>query len=212
MNKIFSRVFMWLSVGLFVSFGVGFYVSTNENLIVNVFGKYYVFLILLELACAFVFSIFIKKLSKPLTIILYLVYSFITGLTLSSIFLVYEIYSIVFIFLIVGIIFAILSIYGYKTDKDITKISTLLMFGLIGLVIMTFINIFIFKSNLFDILLTIISIVIFMGYIIYDINVLKRRLYDIDEDKLAVYGAFQLYLDFINLFFDLLRLFGDSKD
>lgn len=212
MNKLFSRIFMWLSIGLFISFGVGYYVSANEYLITNVFDKYYVYLIVLELLCAFIFSIFIKKLSKNLTIILYILYCSLTGLSLSSVFLVYELYSIIFIFLIVSIILIILSIYGYKTDKDITKISTLLMFGLLGVVLLTIINLFIIKSSSFDLLLTIVSMIIFMGYIIYDINVIKRKLYDVDDDKLAVYGAFQLYLDFINLFFDLLRLFGDSRD
>lgn len=209
-NNLFSKIFAWLAVGLFISFGVGYYISTNVNLMSQIFDKYFIWIIL-ELAFAFGLSFFIRKLSKTMTVVLYILYCITTGLTFSSIFVVYEISSIMLVFLVTAIVFALLAIYGYFTNKDITKIGNLLLFGLLGIIILTVIN-FIFKSSSFDLLLTIISIIIFMGFIIYDIHIIKRKLYDIEEDKLVVYGAFQLYLDFINLFLDLLRLFGNSKD
>ena len=209
-NNLFSKIFAWLAVGLFISFGVGYYISTNVNLMSQLFDKYFIWIIL-ELAFAFGLSFFIRKLSKTMTVVLYILYCITTGLTFSSIFVVYEISSIMLVFLVTAIVFALLAIYGYFTNKDITKIGNLLLFGLLGIIILTVIN-FIFKSSSFDLLLTIISIIIFMGFIIYDIHIIKRKLYDIEEDKLVVYGAFQLYLDFINLFLDLLRLFGNSKD
>lgn len=212
MNNIFSKVFLWLAVGLFVSFGVAFYVSTNENLVYNIFDKYYIWIIILELVLAFVLSLCITKLSKAMTIILYIGYSAVTGLTLSSVFLAYELSSIIMIFLMTSIIFALLSVYGYVTKKDVSKIGPILFFGLIGIIIVTILNIFVFKSSSFDIWISIISIIIFLGFIVYDINLIKRKMYDIDDDKLAVYGAFQLYLDFVNIFLDLLRLFGESND
>lgn len=212
MNNIFSKVFLWLAVGLFVSFGVAFYVSTNENLVYNIFAKYYIWIIILELVLAFVLSLCITKLSKAMTIILYIGYSAVTGLTLSSVFLAYELSSIIMIFLMTSIIFALLSVYGYVTKKDVSKIGPILFFGLIGIIIVTILNIFVFKSSSFDIWISIISIIIFLGFVVYDINLIKRKMYDIDDDKLAVYGAFQLYLDFVNIFLDLLRLFGESND
>lgn len=212
MNNIFSKVFLWLAVGLFVSFGVAFYVSTNENLVYNIFDKYYIWIIILELVLAFVLSLCITKLSKAMTIILYIGYSAVTGLTLSSVFLAYELSSIIMIFLMTSIIFALLSVYGYVTKKDVSKIGPILFFGLIGIIIVTILNIFVFKNSSFDIWISIISIIIFLGFIVYDINLIKRKMYDIDDDKLAVYGAFQLYLDFVNIFLDLLRLFGESND
>lgn len=212
MNNIFSKVFLWLAVGLFVSFGVAFYVSTNENLVYNIFDKYYIWIIILELVLAFVLSLCITKLSKAMTIILYIGYSAVTGLTLSSVFLAYELSSIIMIFLMTSIIFALLSVYGYVTKKDVSKIGPILFFGLIGIIIVTILNIFVFKSSSFDIWISIISIIIFLGFVVYDINLIKRKMYDIDDDKLAVYGAFQLYLDFVNIFLDLLRLFGESND
>ena len=212
MNNIFSKVFLWLAVGLFVSFGVAFYVSTNENLVYNIFDKYYIWIIILEFVLAFVLSLCITKLSKAMTIILYIGYSAVTGLTLSSVFLAYELSSIIMIFLMTSIIFALLSVYGYITKKDVSKIGPILFFGLIGIIIVTILNIFVFKSSSFDTWISIISIIIFLGFVVYDINLIKRRMYDIDDDKLAVYGAFQLYLDFVNIFLDLLRLFGESND
>lgn len=212
MNNIFSKVFLWLAAGLFISFGVAFYVSTNENLVYNIFTKYYIWIIILELVLAFVLSLCITKLSKAMTIVLYIEYSAVTGLTLSSVFLAYELSSIIMIFLMTSIIFALLSVYGYVTKKDVSKIGPILFFGLIGIIIVTILNIFVFKNSSFDIWISIISIIIFLGFIVYDINLIKRKMYDIDDDKLAVYGAFQLYLDFVNIFLDLLRLFGESND
>ena len=212
MNRTFSKIFMYLAIGLLISFGVAFGVSKSENLIYNIFANYYILLLVMELALAFVLSLFVKKLSKGVLTILYIVYSAITGLSLASIFLVYELSSIISVFLVTSIIFAGLALYGYKTDKDITKLSPLLIATLFGIVLLTFINMFFIKNPNFDLLLTVVSMLVFMGFIMYDVNVLKRKLYDIEEDKLVIYGAFQLYLDFINLFLDLLRLFGKSND
>lgn len=212
MDKIFNKVFMWLAIGLLISFGVGYAVSTDITLVENIFDKYFFFIILLELALAFILGLFIRKLSKVWTIMLYILYSAVTGLTLSSIFLAFEISSIAITFLSTSIIFVLLSIYGYTTKKDITKIGTILFFTLIGEIILVLLNILIFKSSTLDIISSALCLIVFMGYIIYDINIIKRRMYDISEDKLAVYGAFQLYLDFINIFIELLRIFGKSKD
>ena len=210
-NNIFTKVFCWLGIGLFLSFLTAYYVSTNTMLINTVFSRNYIILVILELVVAFVLALFITKLSKTLTTILYLAYCIITGFTLSSIFLVYEITSIGYVFLITSFIFFALALYGYKTNKDITKIGTILLFGLLGIVLITIINIFVGSSAL-NIIVTIISMLVFTCYIAYDIHLIKRKMYDMEEDKLAVYGAFQLYLDFINLFIDLLRLFGKAKD
>ena len=124
----------------------------------------------------------------------------------------FKISSIAITFLATSIVFILLAIYGYVTKRDVTKIGTILLFGLLGELILIILNALIFKSNSLDMATSVISLIIFLGYIVYDINIVKRRMYDIDEDKLAIYGAFQLYLDFINVFIDLLRFFGKSKD
>ena len=212
MDKIFNKVFLWLAIGLLISVVAGYYLSTNTVLLTKILSIGMAPIIILEVVVAFIFSFFSRKISKTASIVLYIIYSLLTGLTLSFIFLSFKISSIAITFLATSIVFILLAIYGYVTKRDVTKIGTILLFGLLGELILIILNALIFKSNSLDMATSVISLIIFLGYIVYDINIVKRRMYDIDEDKLAIYGAFQLYLDFINVFIDLLRFFGKSKD
>ena len=199
-------------IGLAITFGVGYYVSINENMLYNVFSTYYIFLIIAELVVVIWLSARINKMQPTTAKILFCVYSFITGLTFSSIFVVYEMMSIMYVFGITSIIFLIFALIGYYTNIDLTKIGVYLFMMLIGVIICSIINIFV-GSYKFDLVLTIICLVVFIIYIAYDIQVIKRKMYNIaNEDNFAIFGALQLYLDFINIFLDLLRLFGKSKD
>ena len=147
-----------------------------------------------------------------MTKLCYLVYSTTTGITFSSIFLYYEMTSIITVFLVTAVLFGLLAFYGYTTKKDITKIGTILFVALLASVIVSLLNIFIFKSSGVELGLSILVIVIFLGYVAYDMHNIKYLVNAMDEDKAAVYGAFQLYLDFINIFIRLLELFGNKKD
>ena len=211
-NKIFSKVFMWMFIGLAITFGTGYYVSVNPNMLFNVFGSYYWILIIAEIVVVIWLSARIRKM-KPMTAkILFCLYSFLTGLTFSSIFVVYQVTSIVYVFGITSIIFLIFALIGYFTKIDLTKLGTYLFMALLGVIICSIINIFV-KSSVFDLGLTIICLIIFIAYIAYDIQIIKRNLYMItEEDNLAIYGALQLYLDFINIFLRLLQLFGKARD
>lgn len=211
-NKIFSKIFFWMFIGLAITFGVGYYVSLNENMLYNVFSKYYIFFIIAELVVVIWLSARINKMQPMTAKILFCVYSFITGLTFSSIFVVYEMMSIMLIFGITSLIFLIFALIGYYTNIDLTKFGVYLFMALIGVIICSIINIFV-GSYKFDLGITIVCLIIFIAYIAYDIQVIKKRLYHIaEEDNLAIYGALQLYLDFINIFIRLLQLFGKSRD
>ncbi len=213
MNRVFSKIFMWLCVGLAVTFGVAYVVATNENMVYNLFGGgKYIIVWLLELVVAVVLAVRIRKMNYLTSVILYLLYSGLTGLTLSSIFILYDIMSIVWVFAITAGILLVFGIIGFVTNIDLTKIGIYLLMGVLAILVASLINIFI-GSETFNLILCIIGIVVFIGYIAYDVQVIKKNLYGIDdENKLAIYGAFELYLDFINIFLDLLRLFGDSRD
>ena len=211
-NKIFSKIFFWMFVGLAITFGIGYYVSINENMLYNVFSKYYFLLIIAELVVVIWLSARIRKMKPATAKILFCLYSFLTGLTFSSIFVVYQITSIVMVFGITSLIFLIFALIGYYTKIDLTKIGIYLFMILIGVIICSIINMFV-GSNGFDLVLTIICLIVFIAYIAYDIQIIKRNLYYIsEEDNLAIYGALQLYLDFINIFLRLLQLFGRSRD
>ena len=174
------------------------------------------FILLLELVVVIVFSALRKKVSPLVAKILFLVYSLISGLTLSSIFLVYKLGSVGMVFLSAALMFALLAIYGYTTKSDLSSFGKILIFALIAIIIMSIINIFV-KSSGLDLFLCIVSILVFLGLTAWDMNNLKAmyNYYASDEkelSKIAIYGALDLYLDFINIFLNLLSLFGKRND
>lgn len=212
-NNIFSKVFIWMFIGLLLSFGTGYYVYSNPNMLYNIFSTslYYV-IIIAELIIVIFLSARIQKMNPLTAKISFLLYSIVTGLTLSMIFVAFEITSIILVLIITAFIFLIFALLGYFTKIDLSKYSTIFMMGLIGILIATIINIFL-NSAMFDIILSWIGIILFIGLVAYDIQKIKRYSMIIeDQDKAAILGALELYLDFINIFLRLLRLFGKSRD
>ncbi len=211
-NSVYTKLFMWLFIGLLLSFGVGYYVSNDYSLLLSIINIGLVPIIIVEVGIAFVLSLLINKLSPLIMKILYLVYCFVTGLTLSTIFVVYEMSSVISIFFMTAIIFAIMALYGIITKKDLTKLGTFLFLALIGIIVSSLLNMLIFQNEIADMTITWIGVGVFTLFIAYDIQKVKHMINALDEEKAAVYGAFQLYLDFINLFIRLLRLLGKAKD
>lgn len=212
-KKLYPKVFMWMFIGLLVTFLTGFFVSTNENMLMSIFsGGAYFILVLLELGVVIFLSARIHKMSSTTAKICFILYSFLTGLTLSSIFVVYKLESIMLIFLVAAFLFGMFALIGYKTKIDLTRFGTILLMILLGIILCTVINIFL-GNETFDIIICIISIIVFLGFVAFDIQKIKRLENSmIDRENLAIIGALELYLDFINIFLDLLRLFGDSRD
>ena len=211
-KQLFSKIFMWLFLGLLVTFGVGYFVQENVSLLSFIFSNsLYVFIWIAELILAIVLSVRINKMSSKVATALYLLYTALTGLTFSTIFVVYQLESIIFVFAITALVLLIFGLIGYKTSLDLSKIGTLLMMGVLAIIILMVVSVFV-ESVQLNLGITLLSLVIFMGYIAYDVQMIKRRLFYADnDDSLAIYGAFQLYMDFINIFIDLLRLFGREK-
>lgn len=212
-DKIFSKIFMWMFIGLLVTFGVGFYVSNNEIMFENIFrNSTYWLIFIVEIVICIILSSRIRKMSPLVAKILYILYAGITGLTFSIIFLIYELSSIMYIFAITSVVCLVFGLIGYYTKIDLTKFGTFLLMALLGIVIASIINIFI-DSEVFDLGLCIVSLIVFVLYMAYDVNVIKKTMYGIEnEENLAIYGAFQIYLDFINIFIRLLELFGKRRD
>lgn len=209
-NKIFSKVFMWMFIGLLVTFLTGYVVSINDTMLYNVFsGGTYFILIVVELVLVIFLSARIHKMQTTTARIIFILYSFVTGLTFGSIFVVYKITSIMLVFLITALLFGIFALIGYFTKLDLTKIGTILLMMLFGIVICSIVNIFL-QSSTFNLIVSCISVVVFLGLVAYDMQKIKRLYGQIeDSDKMAIIGALELYLDFINIFLDLLRLFGN---
>lgn len=211
-KTLFSKVYLWLFIGLLVTFGTGVVTSQNKDALEVLFvqNRYWIFAVA-EVAIALYLSIRIQKMSPTAARICYLLYTFLTGLTFSTIFIAYKITSIIMVFGITSALFLAFALIGAKTNVDLTKFRTYFFMALIGMIICTIINIFL-RNPMFDILICCASIVIFLGYIAYDIQRIKSMEGVMDDDKVAVFMAFQLFLDFINVFMDLLRLFGDTRD
>lgn len=211
MNKsVYPKIFGWLFIGLLITFLTGFYVCTNTVMFNNVIRMYLVFAII-EFALAIFLGARIQKMKYQTAIISYLFYSFVSGLTFSTIFAAFQMSSILLVFGMTSLLFGVFAVFGYMTKIDLSKLGTFLLIGLFGLIIMILFNLFLGNST-FDLFISCIGLIIFIGYTAYDIQKIKVLTNFIGEEKVAIYGAFQLYLDFINIFIDLIRIFGDSRD
>ena len=208
-NKVFGKVFMWMFIGLLITFLTGYVVSSNDNILYNIFsGGTYFILIIIELVLVVYLSARIHKMQVTTARIVFILYSFVSGLTFGSIFIVFKMSSIMLIFLITAILFGIFALIGRFTKLDLTKVGTILLMMLLGIVICTFVNVFL-KNDTLDLFVSYISIIVFLGFTAYDMQKIKMLSYEFDdEDKIAIIGALELYLDFINIFIDLLRIFG----
>lgn len=212
-NKLISKSFLWMCIGLLVTFVTGFGVASNERMLENVFnGSSFWLFVVLEFVLVIVLSWRCMKMSPVAAKICFILYAFVSGLTFSSIFVVYDIASIMMVFLVSSVIFGVMAFIGYKTNVDLSKLGFYLMMGLIAVIIVSVINIFI-GSNGLEMALSIICVLLFIGITAFDVQKIKSlEGSGLREDNLAIYGALELYLDFINIFIDLIRIIGENKD
>ena len=211
-KKILPQVFGWMFLGLLITFVSAYVVSINTNMLINIYsGGFYWIFVIVELILAGVLSIRIGKMKGITATCLYLFYTFLTGLTLSLIFVAYEMASIIVVFLVTALLFGIFALIGKFTKIDLSKFGIYLFMGLLGILILYLINIFIANDTI-DMIGCILGIIIFLGYVAYDIQRILRSEGTLENRNLAIIGAFSLYLDFINIFIDLLNLFGNSQD
>ena len=209
-NKLFTKVYGWMFVGLLISFITGYFVSTKPNMVYNIANAYWV-LALVEIVVCIWLSAGIWKMQKLTAQILYCLYSFLTGLTFSFIFVAFKLDSIIMVFGLTSLAFGLMAVVGHVTKIDLTKLGSILLMGLLAIILASIINIFV-GSQTFDLGITIIGLIIFILYVAYDVQKIKRIAGTLEEDKAAILCAFELYLDFINIFIKLLRIFGKSKD
>lgn len=213
-KKILSKTFFWMFLGLLGTGLIAFYTySTGLYLSILTSNSSLAILCLVEVAVVIIFSLCFRKLPPIAVGILYFIYAFINGITFSSIFAVYNLGTIMYSFLLTAALYAVLAFCGYKTNIDVSKWSTILFIALIISLIASIINIFV-GNTLIDIILDWIVIFIFAGYTIYDMHVLRELSSDssLNQDKIHIYCAMQLYLDFINLFIRILRIFARHDD
>ncbi|MBR3255340.1 MAG: Bax inhibitor-1/YccA family protein [Clostridia bacterium] len=212
-NKFFTKTFFWMFLGLVGTAIVAAYTYYSGLWDKIAYSNAIYVVLLIELIAVLVFSFLFKKMSPTVAGIVYFIYAFINGVTLSCLFDLYDLDSIIIAFVSTAAIFGVLSIIGYTTKKDLSNwrsiLGTLLIVGIIA----TFVNVFL-KNTMLDIGLTWGLLILFFGITIYDINKLKQLSEDdsLLPEKLHIYGAFQLYLDFINIFIRILRIMGNKRN
>lgn len=212
-NKLLSKSFLWMCIGLLVTFVTGFGVSMNERMLENIFGGSGFWIhVILEFVLVIVLSARVMKMNPTTAKICFILYSFVSGLTFSSIFVVYELTSIMMIFLVSAIIFGIMAFIGYTTKVDLSRVGFYLLMALLGVILVSIINIFLGNGTL-EIIICIICLLLFIGITAYDVQKIRAlESTGLPEDNLAIYGALELYLDFINIFLQILELFAKNKD
>ena len=213
-NKLMPKVFGWMFIGLMCTFLTGFAISQYEYTMVKLLTGYIpLILVLIEIGLVVYLSTRIYKMKPTTAKVTFLAYSIISGITFGSIFIVYELTSIISVFGITAFIFGLFAFIGYVTKMDLTKLGTYLIIGLFGTLICGIVNIFL-QNTMFDMIISIVFILIFLGMTAFDVQKIKNMNSSgmIPEDNIAIYGALTLYIDFINLFVELLKIFGKRDD
>lgn len=216
-NSVMKRVYVRMFIGLLVSAFCALGVASSPAAISFIFGNQIVFwgMLIAMFAMAIMIPVRMNKMSSGTVLALFLVYAALMGTFLSSIFIVYKIKAIVSTFFITAGTFGAMSVYGYVTKTDLSKVGSFLMMALFGLIIAMVVNMFLHSAAM-DYVVSIIGVLIFIGLTAWDTQQVKQlsaaNLDPALADKLATMGAMNLYLDFINLFLFLLRIFGGSRD
>lgn len=210
-----SHVYGWMTVGLLLTALVAWYASTSIELLTILYKGMWILLIA-ELGLVFVISGMINRLSGAAATTLFMLYSVLNGCTFSIYFIVYTYSSIASVFFITAGMFAALAFYGYTTKRDLSSLGRFLFMGLVGIIIASLVNLFMQSEPLMW-AVTYIGVFVFAGLTAYDTQKLKElgeKLSDTDSNmfrRYVILGALTLYLDFINLFLMLLRIFADRR-
>ncbi len=216
-NRFFRKVYGWMTLGLIVSGVTAFVVAHSPTLIELLFGNSIILIVLLIWQIFLVGSLagWIQKMSSTTAIFMFLLYCLTTGITLASIFLVYTMSSIGNVFFITAGMFGFMSLYGFFTHDDLSSFGHIGLMGLVGIIIASIINLWI-RNSQFDLIISCISIMIFTALTAYDtqrikaMNIIGNEGSE-EDTKESIMGALTLYLDFINIFIQLLRLFGKRR-
>lgn len=215
---LMRKVYVWMTLALVITGFTAFGIAENPGLVYTIVTNRLLFWGLVIGEFALVMAIYgaIGRLSATAATLLFVLYSIVNGATLSVIFLAYTMTSIASVFFITAGTFAVMAFIGYTTKTDLTSFGKMLMMGLIGIILASVVNIFI-GSSMLNMIVSYVGVVVFVGLTAYDSQKIKNLLYQVDNmseeaQKLALLGSLTLYLDFINLFLMLLRIFGGNRD
>jgi uncharacterized protein len=221
-RKFLAGVFSWMFVALAISAFCSYEFATNVNLLSMVFdlqtgGRtgFGTLIMFSPLAFVLAMSFGLNRMSFPVLTVLFLAFATCMGISLSSILIVYTAASVLGVFITTSVVFGTMAVAGYTTKQDLTSFGSLMIAGLWGMIIASFVNWFLHSEQL-SYIISYVGVVVFVGLTAYDVQKLKRigagmEYGAAETKKMAVMGAMTLYLDFINLFLSLLRIFGRRR-
>lgn len=216
-RSVMVRVYGWMTLGLAVTTLAAFLTLSSERLLETILTNNIIFfgLMIIELLLVLVLSARIMQLTVNGARLAFVAYAALNGVTLSFLLLVYTSASVVQVFALTAGLFGVMALYGYVTKTDLTRWGNLLFMALLGLIVAMVINVFL-RNSVVDLVLSALGVLIFVGLTAYDSQKIKQMAAAVDPEsemghKVAIIGALRLYLDFINLFLRLLRLFGKRR-
>ena len=208
---VFNHMFIALLISAVVSAGIGLSPEIGDVIWKTSFKWVAIFA---PLAFVFLFSYMADKISSSTARIMLYVFAGLMGLSLSSIFMIFKLGSIANVFFISAATFGATALYGYTTNRDLSSMKSFLMMGAIGLIIASVVNLFL-QSGIMAFVISVIGVLIFVGFTAYDMQDIKEKYYVLNDDeeirKAGIFGAMSLYMDFVNIFINLLQLLGDRK-
>lgn len=214
LSSYFNRIFALMFLGIALTFGIGFYLTTTGAGI-ELLDRYLIFwpiVFVLEIGCVIGIKLALRKWREKtsLSLILFIIHSCLMGGTIGIVLTMYSVRSVVFAFLGALILFGTFVLVGFITKDAFLSYGKILRVGLIALLVVTLVNVFLLRSSLLELVLSWVGLLLFLGLTAFDIQYLRAAYYDSDYSTgaLIVSGALELYLDFINIFLDLLRIFG----
>ena len=215
---LMRKVYVWMTLALVITGFTAFGVANSPGILQAIYTNQILFwgLIIAEFALVIGVSAAINKISLTTATLMFVLYSVINGALLSYIFLAYTSSSIATVFFITAGTFAAMALIGYTTKTDLSSMGKYLLMALIGMIIATLVDVFFVKSTGFELVLSYVGVLVFVGLTAYDSQKIKQMLLQAPDagegaQKVALLGALSLYLDFINLFIYLLRIFGKRE-
>jgi FtsH-binding integral membrane protein len=215
--RFFNAVYAWMCAGLGLTAVVAWWVSTQPQLMRQIFtGPTLLILFLVEIGLVITISWAVKSISGPVATALFLLYAGVNGLTLSAIFVVYALPTVAAAFVACAAMFGAMSVYGMVTKRDLSRLGAMLIMGLVGIIVASLLNVFLAHNGLLDWIISWAGVLIFVGLTAYDTQRLRSIALAAGGDaalasRWSIVGALRLYLDFINLFLFLLRIFGGRR-
>lgn len=218
--KHMAKTYLWMFLGLAITFGLSLYMTLNSGSVINFIDNHatmYFGAVIISLVLVIVIGFVVYKLPVTIAKIIFIIYAADMGIIITPLLLMYNLSSVVTVFGATAIIYLALAIIGFTTKKDISKLGPILTISLIGVLVYSLISYFLIRTPLNSLIINAIVVLIFMGFTLYDNHMIKKRYKAFQDypqllEKISILSALNLYLDFINLFIRLLAIFGKRRD